>query len=296
MSAWSLRLLLCCAVVGSLFAPGAAARPDMRATPAASACASAERTLAAHSGVNALKTFDDFIEDTLGPDICGENALTNDNEGTITFGMHIHNRKAFAANEHYGVFLDTDNNPATGVEGADYLVQVAGDGVELGKWDGTAFAKQATLAPAFWAPGYGPVFQLKAADVGDVKNFGFFFYSADDTNFDYAPDRGAWSYELTPLQLGAGRPTLDRARAGRTFSARMTVVRSDLDIALTEGAITCSAKVGAKVLTGNGRFAGNRLVCTWRLPKSSRGKRLSGNLAVVFQGVEAKRSFATTVR
>jgi hypothetical protein len=296
MSALSLRVLLCCAVVGALLAPGAAARPDMRTTGAAGACASAERTLAAHSSVSALKTFDDFIEDTLGPDICGENALTNDNEGTITFGMHIHNRQAFVAGEHYGVFLDTDNNPATGVEGADYLVQVAGDGVELGKWDGTAFAKQATLAPAMWAPGYGPVFQLKAADLGDVKSFGFFFYSTDDANVDYAPDRGAWSYQLTPLQLALGKPTLDRARAGRTFSARMTVVRSDLDIALTEGAIACSAKVGARVLTGSGRFAGNRVACTWRLPKNSRGKQLSGSLAVVFQGVAAKRSFVTTVR
>lgn len=275
---------------------GAAARPDLRATGAADACASAERTLAAHGSARALKTYDDFIEDTLGPDICGENAVTNDNEGTITFGMHIHNRKAFVASEGYGVFLDTDNNPATGIEGADYLIQVAADAVELGKWDGTAFAKQATLAPAVWASGYGPVFQLKAAELGDVKNFGFFFYSADATNVDYAPDRGAWSYQLTPLQLAGSKPTLDRAVAGRTLSARMTVVRSDLDIALTEGAIACSAKVGSKVLTGSGRFVGNRVACTWRLPKNTRGKRISGTLAVLFQGVEAKRPFATTVR
>src|SRR5688572_19438461 len=292
----SLRLLLWFAVAGAIFAPGATARPDLGSPSAAGTCASAERTLAAHSGARALKTYDDFIEDTLGPDICGENAVTNDNEGTITFGMHIHNRAAFAASEGYGVFLDTDNNPATGVEGADYLIQVSGDGVELGKWDGTAFAKHATLEPAVWASGYGPVFQLKAADLGDVKNFGFFFYSADNTNVDYAPDRGAWSYQLTPLQLAVSKPKLDRAVAGKTFSARMTVVRSDLDVALTEGAIACSAKVGSKVLTGSGRFVANRVTCTWRLPKNTRRKRLSGSIAVLFQGVEAKRSFATTVR
>lgn len=296
MSLGSLRLLLCSVFVCALFAPGAAAKPDMSARGASAACAGAERTLAAHSSASGLKTFDDFIEDTPGPDICGQNAVTNDNEGTITFGLHIHNRTGFADNEHYGVVLDTDNNSATGIGGADYLVHVSVDSVVLGKWDGTTFVTQATLPPAEWAPDYGPVFQLKAADLGDAKSFGFFFYSTDGTNVDYAPDQGAWSYQLTPLELEMGRLTLDRARAGKPFTARMTVVRSDFDVELTEGAIACSAKLGGKTSKGTGRFAGGRVTCTWRLPKSSRRKRISGSIAVAFQGVEAKRSFAATIR
>jgi hypothetical protein len=296
MSAVSLRALLCSVVVCALFAPGATAKPETSAKDAGAACAAAERTLAAHASASALKTFDDFIEDTPGPDICAQNAVTNDNEGTITFGMHIHNRTAFARDERYGVFLDTDNDPATGIDGADFRVRVSGEGVELGKWDGTAFATQKTLPTADWAPGYGPVFELEALDLGDVKSFGFFFYSTDGTNVDFAPDEGAWSYQLAPLELRAHGLKLERPRAGRSFTAWVTVVRSDFDLALTEGAIACSARLGGKTLTGTGRFAGGRVACTWRLPKNSRRKRISGTIAVAFQGVEAKRSFAATIR
>ncbi len=296
MSTGFLRLLLgsvlCCAV----FAPAASARTDAAEASAGGSCTGALRMLAASGGANGLQTFDDFIEDTAGPDICGENAVTNDNEGTITFGLHIHNRTAWAANEHYGVLLDSDNDPATGIEGADHLVRISPEGAELAKWDGTTFATQTALPPAEWAPGYGPVFQLKAADLGDAKSFGFFFYSSDGTNVDYAPNAGVWSYQLTPLLLGARAVTHDRARAGRSFTARMTVVRSDFDSALTEGAITCAARLGGKPLAGRGRFAGSRVTCTWRLPKNARRKRLTGTVAVSFQGVEAKRAFAATVR
>jgi hypothetical protein len=76
----------------------------------------------------------------------------------------------------------------------------------------------------------------------------------------------------------------------------MTVVRSDLDSALTEGTITCAAKLGGKALKGRGSFAGSRVTCTWRLPKNARRKRITGSVAVSFQGVEAKRAFAAAVR
>lgn len=280
--------------VATVLAPGAPAKVDAAAAPS---CTSSLRTLASAGATSGIKVFHDFIEDTPGPDICGDNAVTNDNEGTITFGLHIHNRTSFSPTDRYGVFLDTDNNPATGPGGGDYRVRVTVDSVELGKWDGTgAFVVQSTLPPARWERGYGPVWQIKAADLGITQSFGFVFYASDGTNSDLAPNRGAWSYQLAPLELQIRSLTLDRAKAGRSFSARMAVLRSDLDAPLTEGAIACSARLGAKQLTGTGRFAGVRAVCTWRLAKSARRKRLSGTVAVTFQNVEAKRSFATVVR
>ena len=296
MSLRSLGLLLGSALVCALFAPVAAARPDAGFPVAAGECASALRAPASVQRAGALETYDDFIEDTRGPDICGENVVTNDNEGTITVGLHIHNRRSWAANESYGMFLETDSDPATGPDGADYVVRIAPGAIELAKWDGSAFVAQGALPPAEWAPGYGPVFQLKAADLGDVKSFGFVFYSTDGTNVDYAPNRDAWSYELSPLTLSAGPLKLDRARQGRAFSARMLVVRSDFEIELTEGEIACTAQLGSKALAGTPRFVGPRVACTWRLPRGSQGKRLRGTVAVSFQGVEAKRSFVATVR
>jgi hypothetical protein len=294
-----MSVLFCSALLCVVFAPGGAAKADRSGGPVRAApgnCAGATRTLATHSGAKSLQTFDDFIEDTTGPDICAQNAVTNDNEGTITFGLHIHNRSGFAPNEAYGVLLDTDLDPATGGGGADYRVRFTSEATVLGKWDGTKFAAQSTLEPATWSPGYGPVFWLSATEVGDIKGFSFQFFSTDGVTADWAPNRGTWSYQLTPLELTIRGMALDRARAGRAFSARMAVMRSDLDLPLDEGAIACSAKLGAKTLAGSGRFAAGRAVCTWRVPKRSRGKRLSGTVAVTFQGVEAKRSFATTVR
>jgi hypothetical protein len=293
MSFRTLFAVWCTAAVYAAFAPPAGAKTDLSA---AGSCTRAERTLASAGGTASLKTFDDYIEDTRGPDICGENAVTNDNEGTITFGLHIHNRNAFAATERYGVFLDSDANPATGQAGADHRIRVTSDAVELAKWDGTTYVAQTALEPAEWLSGYGPVFQLKAADLGDVQAFSFVFYSTDGVNSDFAPDRGMWSYQLAPLELGVRTLTVDRARAGKSFSARMAVLRSDFDSPLDEGEIACSAKLGAKALRGTGSFAGGRVVCTWRLPKNARRKRVSGTVAVTFQGVEAKRSFAKIVR
>jgi hypothetical protein len=288
--------MLGCVLVCALFAPGVAARPDAGPPFAAADCASASRAPAVVRRSAALETYDDFIEDTRGPDICGENVVTNDNEGTITVGLHIHNRRSWAANESYGMFLNTDNDPSTGPEGADYVVRIATGMLELEKWDGAAFVVQGQLPPAEWAPSYGPVFQLNASDLGGAESFGFVFYSTDGTNVDYAPNRDAWSYALTPLALSAGSLTLDRARQGRAFTARMLVIRSDFDIELTEGRIACTAQLGSKTLVGAGRFIGPRVACTWRLPKGSQRKRLSGSVSIAFQGVEAKRSFATTVR
>ena len=194
MSLRSLRLLLGSALVCALFAPVAAARPDAVFPVAAGECASALRAPASVQRAGALETYDDFIEDTRGPDICGENVVTNDNEGTITVGLHIHNRRSWAAHESYGMFLATDSDPATGPDGADYVVRIAPGAIELAKWNGSACVAQGALPPAEWAPGYGPVFQLKAADLGDVKSFGFVFYSTDGTNVDYAPNRDAWPW------------------------------------------------------------------------------------------------------
>jgi hypothetical protein len=278
-------LLVCSAVFAVGIAPAGSARDG--------SCAAAPRTF---NSATAQKTFDDYIEDTDGPDICGQNRVTNDNEGWITFGMHIHNRSGFVGTEAYGVFLDTDLNPTTGGAGAEYRIRFTSEATVLGKWDGVKFPALLTLQPATWMPGYGPIFRVNASDLGGAKEFGLIFFSTDGVNGDLAPNRGAWSYQLGQLELGVRGLSIDRARAGRPFSARMTVMRSDLNTALTEGTITCSAKLGRKAVAGSGSFVGNTAVCTWRLPRSARGKRLTGAVAVTFQGAEAKRSFATKVR
>ncbi len=65
---------------------------------------------------------------------------------------------------------------------------------------------------------------------------------------------------------------------------------------LDEGKIGCAARLSGHALAGNGKFANGRVVCTWRLPKNARGKRLSGTLSAALQGARATRRFSVRVR
>jgi hypothetical protein len=271
-----------------LCAPAAWGRTDARQT----SC-QAPRTLAALTG------YDDPIEDAgNAPDFCGGEAVTNDNR-TITIGIHAHNRSGFVAGDSYGIYLDTDLNAATGGGeiGAEYEITLDSSGARLEQWNGSSFqpASAATL-PMLWAEGYGPVLAVDRSAVGNPSGFRLLMVSAYGSDSDRAPDEGTWAYTVTPLRLVARPLTHGPALAGKAFSARMVVMRNDFDAPLDEGTIRCAAKLGAASITAIGRFVHDRVVCTWRLPSAARGKRLVGNVAVTFQGVQATRSFSVAVR
>jgi hypothetical protein len=94
---------------------------------------------------------------------------------------------------------------------------------------------------------------------------------------------------MRPLSVGP-------AHAGSWLTVRALVLRSDFDEPLAEGRIGCAAGFPGHRLTGKPRFAAARATCAWRLPKSARGKRLSGTLSVTYQGVQVKRAFSVRVK
>ncbi|HEV8248708.1 MAG TPA: hypothetical protein VGQ15_01925 [Gaiellaceae bacterium] len=263
-----------------------------------SACQQGPRALAAAARVAGIHTYDDFIEDSgAAPDFCAANAVTNDNRA-VTIGIHVHNRSGLAPNDAYSILFDTDADPTTGGSGAELLLAFDAGGPQLSRWNGASFDVFAPQSPIVleWLPGYGPVLQVSRSDLGDPARFDFVLVSGNAEHADRAPDRDAWSYPLTPLKLTVASLRIGRARAGRPFVARMLVMRSDFETELTEGTIRCRAKVAAKRLAGRGSFLGDRASCTWQLPKTARGKRLSGSVAVSFQGAQAERAFSVTVR
>ncbi len=252
-----------------------------------------------------LREYDDRILDVVSaPDICMANLVTNDNHA-ITFGIHIHDRSGFAALDTYSIFLDMDLNSTTGAPadvgrpaGAEYVIDVADGTSSLGAWNGSSFESVVPQSeiPTAWSDGYGPVLQVERAALGDPQAFSVILGTANGEDVDLAPDSGSWSYAVTPLQLTAGRLAVGPARAGKPLAVAMEVERSDFEIALDEGAIVCRATVAGRRLAGRGRFTGDLIACSWRLPTDSRGKRVQGSVSVTFQGVTAKRSFAVRVR
>jgi len=291
--------LLAALVVASLLATGSAS-----ADATSKGCA-AKPSQGAHPRLSALRYFDDYIEDVAtAPDICSANLITNDNE-SVTIAMHIHDRSAFAAGEVYSVVLDTDSNDATGggietgpLAGAEFVIDVASDSASLRRWSGTAFdpatPQQEILTT--WIEGLGPAVLFSPADIGNAQTFEFTLMTSNGSDTDLAPDAGGWSYSLTPLALTAGRLTVTPARAGKPLVALMKVMRSDFEIELEEGRITCAATVGGKRLAGKGSFTARYVGCAWKVPKTMRGKLLRGSVAVAYGGATAKRAFSVRVR
>lgn len=251
------------------------------------------------SYVPALRSYDDNIEDSgNAPDFCASELATNDST-TITLGIHAHNRTAFVADDSYAVYLDTDRNASTGGGGvgAEYEIVFSGPVAQLEHWNGSAFdAASALPVPLIWIPDYGPVLVFLRVSIGDPAGFDFVLQSANGQDADRAPDTGFWSYSVQPFALKVKSLSVSAARAGRTFSASAVVLRSDFDDALDQGAISCAAQLRGHSLTGTGRFAGGRVVCTWHVPKNSRHRLLSGSVSVTYQGVRAARSFSARVR
>jgi hypothetical protein len=201
--------------------------------------------------------------------------------------------------DSYGVYLDTDLNSSTGGGGvgAEYVITIDGTGAQLERWDGTSFvASGAPRLLTAWVPDYGPLVLLPRTTIGDVKGFNFVFVSANGTDTDRAPDSGSWAYSLTPFALKVKSISIGPARAGKPFTARALVMRSDFDVPVTEGNIGCAAKLAGRNYPGKAKFAGDRVACTWRLPKQARGKRFVGSVSVTLEGVLAKRSFSVRVK
>lgn len=254
---------------------------------------------------SALSQYDDFIEDVVAaPDICGANLITNDNVA-ITMGAHIHDRSGFSALDSYRIHLDTDSSPATGapaeaslLAGAEFVIDVTPQTSTLSAWNGSGFAA-VVPQPAImteWVPDYGPALQITRTALGSPASFNVALSTANGTDRDLAPDSGSWAYVVTPLALKAGRIALSSARAGRPFAAAMEVTRSDFEIALDEGSISCRGSIAGKKLSGRGSFDDDLVLCLWRLSRTTAGKRFQGSVAVTFQGATVKRSFNVRVR
>jgi hypothetical protein len=99
-----------------------------------------------------------------------------------------------------------------------------------------------------------------------------------------------------PLKLTAGKPAAlaGPAKAGAAFTVAMTVTRSDGKP--FTGSVACGAKVGAATLRAAGRAVSGAARCTMRLPKTAKGKRLSGTITANAGTVKTLKSYAFAIR
>jgi len=130
----------------------------------------------ARTTVNSQSFPDSTGEDANAPDITST-TVSNDDAGQITFKINISNRPAMTSDMVIVVFLNTDQNTATGdpdVLGTDYLIELDPGVVGLFKWDGTTYSPaDSQTSLTFGYDATGATLHVSAADLGQTKGFSF---------------------------------------------------------------------------------------------------------------------------
>lgn len=179
-----------------------------------------------------------------------------------------------------------------------------------------------------WGPGSAPTFSgsfaagqltftVNRSDLGGTSAFEFGLFTSGDsgaTTPENAPDLGYWSYEVslageTPPPPPAppapsaqaltvmGFPFVSTAKAGGLLTVHL-VVFLDGNLPLEDGQVNCSAHIGARVLRVQGKLGPllGVLSCTWRVPKNTHGKRLSGTIGVTFENATVSSPFSAKIK
>jgi hypothetical protein len=166
-------------------------------------------------GKTPFRTLDAAYDDTVGdaqgglaPDIARV-AVVNDANGTIGIAAAYANRPAcVTAGDFLAVYLDADQNPATGAApaGTEYALFIDGttDQIGAGRWDGSSFqlfgltSLQVTCDPSGF-----DLWIFSGGELGMTTGFNFFVGATYTDNAgnrysDFAPDgQPIWSYQLS---------------------------------------------------------------------------------------------------
>jgi len=282
--------------------------------------ASDGRGASAAVATNSVTFEDSSGEDAAGPDITTV-TIANDDLTNLTFTIAIPNRPTLTGDMFFQLPIDSDANPASGSPefgGADYLLVLIGpiEGraeVGLLRWNGTEFTDvgvpQSTLIFSY---ANGLTLKISASELGGTRRFSFAVFAVtgvvldpngdlDFTNIhvDPAPDRGAYTYDvkITPptLALGNGGARPLKPAVGKLYSQSVSVARSD-GAAVQGGRVTCRATVAGAVLRPTGSsFVGTRGTCTFRIPKTAKGKTIRITVTVSAGGLTAARSFSARI-
>jgi hypothetical protein len=242
---------------------------------------------------NPIKGVDPVGDSNGAPDIVGV-TVANDLAGTILFVVEVANRTGFAASDDILIYIDSDRSALTGYSdrggGADYVlgIDAASQQPELARWNGTGFEPAVgTTLRLTWANGY--VASINHAELGATGDFGFFVRTrlkGGATNqVDVAPTDGYRTYKLAPPHIEAigARFTPAAPRAGSTFRLNSVQLQFETAERAAAATFTCRATLASKRIRGTGRGG-----CTFKLPKSAKGKRFAISISAAASGGTAE--------
>jgi hypothetical protein len=241
--------------------------------------------------------------------------VSNDDGGTVNFRVQVDAVQKPSDTRVY-IFLDTDRNVSTGsaaLDGVDYILAAdeSDNSFDIGRWDGAHWvdAPHATVAVNSDSTGWN--FSVNKSELGGTDGFDFWvrtrFGDVSLDKEDTAPENGTFRYmfgasatsppSTTPATTPAAstpKPKLVVAdaslvpHAGASFSFRIDHVvlwavtyhiataTTTVDRVTTfPQKIACKAVLAGRPLSGTGLGR-----CTWKLPKTARGKQLRVKVTV----------------
>jgi hypothetical protein len=294
------------------------------ALPTSASGALSETATPTLAATNSTSYQDSSGENPAAPDITTL-VVSNTDAGLVSFKINIPNRPQSTQDMLVALFVDSDNNPATGdtdplSAGADYAIEIFGGEAALFRWDGSGHTRRAGDPPAtslIFSYQGGITINISTAELGNTRalRFNVLAFSGitidpatselDFTNAvaDIAPAAGAGLYQyevkITPptLVVKSLKPTPKAPTAGRAFTLRLVAARSDTGAAVQNGRVTCVGRIGNPRLKAQvQRVLGGAATCTWNLPATAKGKTFRGSVAVVFEGLKASQGYAGKVR
>jgi hypothetical protein len=207
-------------------------------------------------------------------------AVSNDEAGNITFAFTLGDRAALTPDDLLLILLDVDRDAMTGFNGIDFGIAVTTDGaVLLRAAPGSTFAP--APQPTLRTEDNGKTVVINRSDLGETRGFVFAAATALESNADAEDATLLLGYDLglkPVLENLTARFSPAKPKAGRPFRLRTSSLRLDDGSIVHADAVTCVAKIGGKRLAGG---------CSWRIPKSAKGKRLTITLTARYEGVSA---------
>ena len=256
---------------------------------AAALCAFALAGPASAQTVTAKATQDTSYTDPTGdsksaPDIGNVLVSLDSSSGALAFGIQLANNDNLSNDGLVLVEIDADRNPSTGDQlGAEYAIVVGQGGYAFLKWDGKRMSPFSHQQTAVTLTGGVLAIVVCSCDLG-TQSFNFGIGGIRGNDVDAAPDSGSWSFPQSSTPqisfdsiLVSPKPLVPKA--GKRFTVRVMGAKLDTGEVVKPDSYSCSATLGGRALRGSG--AGG---CSWALPKRARGKKLTVDISISYQG------------
>jgi hypothetical protein len=228
-------------------------------------------------------------------DITALTVVGDKNSGQVVFRITGSNLATSKTNLLF-LTIDSDANPLTGDltdNGSDYWFGMDDSTYGFEHWDGSRWVDSPDLTVRINGNTSAITISVNRTELGNTADFNFAASTLNlsDRTADHGPNDGAFNYSLDvngPQINSVDIKTMPSVgpRAGKRFVVVPTGLKLPPDgraiaTPVLPESYSCSSKLGARQLAGSGTGG-----CTIAVPKKkARGKRLTVQLTVIYQGV-----------